>query len=56
MFNIVILAIATDASVIVYRLYLKESDETNIVYVTGFWKTYHLHTSEIIRISDFQPL
>ena len=26
------------------------------IYVTGFWKTYHLHTSEIIRISDFEPL
>ena len=24
--------------------------------VTGFWKTYHLHTNEIIRISDFEPL
>ena len=22
-------------------------------FVTGFWKTYHLHTSEIIIISDF---
>ena len=25
----------------------------HLVYVTGFWKTYHLHTNEIIRISDF---
>ena len=24
--------------------------------VTGFWKTYHLHTSEIIRISKFSAL
>ena len=23
--------------------------------MTGFWKTYHLHTNEIIRISDFTP-
>ena len=23
------------------------------IYVTGFWKTYHLLTNEIIRISDF---
>ena len=27
-----------------------------VAIVTGFWKTYHLHTSEIIRISDFEPL
>ena len=27
-----------------------------IVYVTGFQKTYHLHTNEIIKISDFAPL
>ena len=27
-----------------------------IQYVTEFWKTYHLHTSEIIRISKFAAL
>ena len=27
-----------------------------VKYVTGFWKTYYLHTSEIIRIFDFEPL
>ena len=26
------------------------------IYVTEFWKTYHLHTSEIIRISNFSTL
>ena len=26
------------------------------LYVTEFWKTYHLHTSEIIRISNFAAL
>ena len=26
------------------------------LFVIGFWKTYHLHTNEIIRISDFAPL
>ena len=33
-------------------------DFNNVVllYVTGFWKTYHLHTNEIIRISEFVPL
>ena len=25
-------------------------------YVTGFWKTYHLHTNEIIRIFEFAAL
>ena len=25
-------------------------------YVTGFWKTYRLHTNKIITISDFAPL
>ena len=29
---------------------------TKLQYVTEFWKTYHLHTSEIIRISNFAAL
>ena len=28
----------------------------NYHYVTKFWKTYHLHTNEIIRIPNFAPL
>ena len=26
------------------------------IYVIRIWNTYHLHTSEIIRTSDFVPL
>ena len=27
-----------------------------LLYVTVFWKTYRLHTNEVIRMSDFGPL
>ena len=27
-----------------------------LLYVTVFWKTYHLLTNEVIRMSDFGPL
>ena len=27
-----------------------------LLYVTVFWKTYHLHTNKVIRMSDFGPL
>ena len=26
-----------------------------LLYVTVFWKTYHLHTNEVIRMSDMDP-
>ena len=27
-----------------------------LLYVTVFWKTYRLHTNEVIRMLDFGPL
>ena len=38
------------------KVYVKFLAKAELQYVTGFWKTYHLHTNEIIRISDFEPL
>ena len=50
-------------SIIVHRLKLllhwftMQGDSVGwlVAYVTKFWKTYQLHTSEIIRISNFVP-
>ena len=40
-----------------WNITLKDRErERESVYVTEFWKTYHLHTSEIIRISNFAAL